>query len=732
MSDHRPLNNFDSGIGPSIVKRIQYDITKSEAGCGVPPLTYSISPSSSFQAAYTNMLSDLALVLSNPRTMHVSGTNFNIEIPNLMDDHILIVFPPALPNTDPTTLIVHIYAIEISPDHLLTSKEISSCLNRLDQSSPLYKSLVNVDYKLGVYRLGEGYDTKVLQTGEYNAGSILYLIESSNDEASGIILRGSAPGQYLGAHCVAVLSSNGPVPFSDSRMDEELTLTEERKEESNEEELVAPAHDTTVKRKGMEEENISLEPRETLSEQYHTVDEKETSVQQKDELTVTHLSISNPEGGIVLLQNPSPIPSYDITELSFSNRTPSYSPSAPISDTNKKLVYPTTPSLMLQQKEYFTQPSISPHKQITRDLDLPESIKKKNHGALIYAQPKGFVEKLFSGHFSALPKCEDLAQYDQLGKGGNGEVISSFFGGHKVALKYVKTGYRRETLAIWSKLDHPNIIPLLGAFVVHSVNQQHYCQVMPRMTRSLRDEFKVIGGGIIPALKLKEITAMTLWRNFQNVCRQVLLALDYLQKCGIALLDLKSSNMLTMQEHCQCKSIFQCLEGHRYSVKLADFDFVHFCSSTFTKCPKHPIKRKDDEELCRISGTPEYRVAPERACKDCGCEGVNVIGPWNDVWSFGVFLLDELRGRFDKNDTTAEAKMLSGDFKGNSSRFDPNNCSYTAEVISVLIKRIKLSCESENGMVDGVLQMIDACLKADYTERATPADLLCFPFFSFK
>lgn len=67
-----------------------------------------------------------------------------------------------------------------------------------------------------------------------------------------------------------------------------------------------------------------------------------------------------------------------------------------------------------------------------------------------------------------------------------------------------------------------------------------------------------------------------------------------------------------------------------------------------------------------------------------------------------MFLLDALR---DKNDThvTAEvcsayslfcvyrsfllqAKMLSGDFKGSSSGFDPNNCCYIAEVISVLLK----------------------------------------------
>ena len=75
--------------------------------------------------------------------------------------------------------------------------------------------------------------------------------------------------------------------------------------------------------------------------------------------------------------------------------------------------------------------------------------------------------------------------------------------------------------------------------------------------------------------------------------------------------------MLTMQEHCQCESIFECPEGHHYSVKLADFDFVCSCSKTFTKCPKHPLERKDKEELYAISGTPEYRVAPEV----CTCNG---------------------------------------------------------------------------------------------------------------
>lgn len=229
---------------------------------------------------------------------------------------------------------------------------------------------------------------------EYNAGSILYLIESSNDEASSssLILRGSATGQYVGAHCIAILSSNGPVPFSDSRVDEELPLTEERKEEEKEEniqeELVGPPHDMTIKGKGIEEENISLEPREALPEQYHTVDEKETSVQEKAELTVTNLSINNREGGIVLLQNPSPVLNSTITQLSSSNRTPTYSPSAPISDTDK---HPTAP---LQQKHFF-QPSISPRKQVvTRDQgdqDFPETITEMDHGALIYAKVGWFI-----------------------------------------------------------------------------------------------------------------------------------------------------------------------------------------------------------------------------------------------------------------------------------------------------------------------------------------------------
>ena len=293
---------------------------------------------------------------------------------------------------------------------------------------------------------------------EYNAGSILYLVESSNDESSSssLILRGSASGQYIGTCCVAILPSNGPVPFSNSGMDEELILTEERKEgrEENNEQV---HHTINVKGKRMEEEkseNLSLESRETFPECYHTVDEKEMHVQQQDELMVTHLSITNHEGGIVVPQNPSPIPNQDITQLSSSNLTPSYSPSAPISVTDTKLVYPSPPSLTLQQN-YFSQPSIPPHKLITRDF--PETIERKDHGALLYAKVgllitqnyyyyyifyyyklQGFVKELVSGNFPDLPKCEDLAQaqYDRLGKGGNGEVIQYLIGQHKVALKY--------------------------------------------------------------------------------------------------------------------------------------------------------------------------------------------------------------------------------------------------------------------------------------------------------
>ena len=165
MSD-RPLDNFDFRIDPSNVEKIQYDITKNEAGIRVPPFTYPIRSGSSFQAAYTNALSELALVLGKRETIsRLSGTDLTIAIPNLMDDHILIVFPPALPNTDLTTLIVHIYAIKVDWNLILTSEEILSCLKRLDQSSQLYKSLVSVDYKLEVYRRGESYNTEVLQPG---------------------------------------------------------------------------------------------------------------------------------------------------------------------------------------------------------------------------------------------------------------------------------------------------------------------------------------------------------------------------------------------------------------------------------------------------------------------------------------------------------------------------------------------------------------------------------------
>lgn len=41
----------------------------------------------------------------------------------------------------------------------------------------------------------------------------------------------------------------------------------------------------------------------------------------------------------------------------------------------------------------------------------------------------------------------------------------------------------------------------------------------------------------------------------------------------------------------------------------------------------------------------------------CNCEGVNIIGPWIDVWAFGVLLIDELRGRADKCSIISEVSI---------------------------------------------------------------------------
>ena len=156
--------NSESRFNLSSVTKIRYVILSDDAGISIPPLTCNVTGSQSLRAAHINLLSDIAYQLEESQSIQLLGTDITIEIPTILDKHILIVGPPALPDSDPTMFVVYVYALKLDGNIAVTSSDIMSVLKRVNSSSPFFKSLGSAYYGLEVYRRGNSNDVGILES----------------------------------------------------------------------------------------------------------------------------------------------------------------------------------------------------------------------------------------------------------------------------------------------------------------------------------------------------------------------------------------------------------------------------------------------------------------------------------------------------------------------------------------------------------------------------------------
>ena len=149
-----------------MVTKIRYVILSNEAGVFIPPLTCNVTGSQSLRAAHINLLSDIAYQLEESQSIQLLGTDITIEIPTILDKHILIVGPPALPDSDPTMFVVYVYALKLDGNIAVTSSDIMSVLKRVNSSSPFFQSLGSAFYGLEVYRRGNSNNVEILKSLE--------------------------------------------------------------------------------------------------------------------------------------------------------------------------------------------------------------------------------------------------------------------------------------------------------------------------------------------------------------------------------------------------------------------------------------------------------------------------------------------------------------------------------------------------------------------------------------
>ena len=101
-------------IDPHSVKEIQY-ILYGPGIRSAPPLTLRLKDFhyNNLNAACENNLSEVAKVYESGQVFRNCDTSLTIKAPKLLENHILISSPPAICVTNPSSLLVHIYALQV-------------------------------------------------------------------------------------------------------------------------------------------------------------------------------------------------------------------------------------------------------------------------------------------------------------------------------------------------------------------------------------------------------------------------------------------------------------------------------------------------------------------------------------------------------------------------------------------------------------------------------------------
>lgn len=100
-------------IEPRSVKEIQYILCSP--GISAPPLTLRLKDFhyNNLNAACENNLSEVAKVYESGQIFRNNDTSLIVKAPKLLENHILIASPLTICGTNPSSLLVHVYALQV-------------------------------------------------------------------------------------------------------------------------------------------------------------------------------------------------------------------------------------------------------------------------------------------------------------------------------------------------------------------------------------------------------------------------------------------------------------------------------------------------------------------------------------------------------------------------------------------------------------------------------------------
>lgn len=249
---------------------------------------------------------------------------------------------------------------------------------------------------------------------------------------------------------------------------------------------------------------------------------------------------------------------------------------------------------------------------------------------------------------------------EELGRGGFSVVVEATRkeDGDKFAIKIVEKNVIKEDIKllkreidIMKKVDHPNILKLFEIFE----DEQHVYIVMELINGSELFD-RIVDKGYYSE------------KNTVNIVKQILSAVSYLHKLGIAHRDLKPENLL-------CSGTDDTEE-----VKIADFGLS---------------KMFDGNELLMTScGTPGY-VAPEVLM----CESYDKSV---DMWGIGIITYILLAGYppfYAENDTALFEKIMGAEYD-----FDDECWDEVSDLAKDFIKHLLVKNPKERLTAEEALQ----------------------------